>query len=234
MSAVSTHSGATPFPRRGQSTLLSAVIAVGAIAGWLAYEHWVHPHVSERLLDIEPIRSRWWLFTLLDSVPAYLLYAIVLLLWGRTPRRRVGAALVAVGTVLFEWALYVMAVEWLKTDSTSDPWVQVYVWTNVLLIPTGIALAWGVARRWGRVWPVGLVAAPVLAAVTRELAIHSTWWRTHLLFADGVSHDLTRRLVFIAPAVIAAVVCWLIDGATTRRTTSGPAAEPSPEMQSSA
>ena len=64
----------------------------------------------------------------------------------------------------------------------------------------------------------GLLAAPILAALTHELAIPSSWWRTHLLLDNQGSHDLTRQMVFIAPAMITAVLCWLIELVFTRRT----------------
>lgn len=79
---------------------------------------------------------------------------------------------------------------------------------------------------------IGLAAAPVLAAITHEIVLHSTWWRTHLIFDERSSHDLTRQMVFIAPAVIAAVICWLIEVVSTPLT-SEPVPEPVPETKAS-
>ena len=223
----------TPARRRGQSTLVSAVVAIGVIVGWLAYDRWVYPHIVQRLVEVETLRTRWYLFTLVDAMVRWFApYALVLLLWGRTSRRRVGAALCAIATGVYVWGLYVTFDKWVWGDSATAAQATVYQWANLLVMSTGVALAWGIARRWGRIWMIGLVVAPVLAAVTRELAIHSAWWRTHLLFDHDVSHDLTRNVVFIAPSVIAAVVCWLIDAGTTR-SAANPGPAPVAEMRAS-
>ena len=126
---------------------------------------------------------------------------------------------------MYMWALWVIFDKWIWRDNATAAQANAYEWANLLVVSAGIALAWGVARRWGRIWMVGLAAAPVLAAITHELALHSTWWRTHLILDEGRTHDLTREMVFIAPAVITAVICWLIEVGSTRRTP-----EPVPEL----
>jgi hypothetical protein len=110
---------------------------------------------------------------------------------------------------------------WVWGDNAASGQVTAYEWANLLVISAGIALAWGIARRWGRIWMLGLLAAPIPAALTHELEIHSSWWRTHLLPDYQGIHDFTRQMVFIAPAVIAAVICWLIDVAASRSTLEG-------------
>ena len=216
--------------RRGRSTLISAGVAIAVIAGWLAYYHWVYPHLMQRIYDAWTIQTMtgFYLSALVDAMVRYFLpYALVLLLWGRTGRRRLGAALCALAVGMYMWALWVIFDKWVWGDNASSAQVSAYNWANLLVVSAGIALAWGIARRWGRVWMFGLLAAPVLAALTYELANHSSWWRTHLLFDHQRSHDLTRQMVFIAPAVIAAMICWLIDVATTRRVPE-PRPEPAP------
>lgn len=187
------------------------------VAGWLAYDHWVYPHLLHAL-TIHTMTG-FYLYALLDVMLAYYgAYARVLLVWGRTGRRRLGAALCAPATGMYMWGLWVIFDKWIWGDNATAAQASAYVWANLLVISAGMALAWGVARRWGRIWMFGLLAAPILAALTHELAIHSSWWRTHLLVDDQGSHELTRQLVFIAPAVITAVLCWLIEVVSARPT----------------
>jgi hypothetical protein len=221
MSCVSARLRASSGNRHGETTLISAAVAIGVIAGWLAYDHWVYPRVIRRLINAESIHTMTWfyLYSLVDAVVRYFgPYALVLLLWGRTGHRGVGAAVCALATGMYMWGLWVVFDKWIWGDNATAAQVNLYEWANLLVVSTGIALAWGIARRWGRIWMIGLLTAPILAGLTHELAIHSSWWRNHLLFDDNGSHDFTRQLVFIAPAVIAAVICWLIEVLTTRRT----------------
>jgi len=105
--------------------------------------------------------------------------------------------------------------------------LKTYDWAMTLLLPTLVALAWGLARRRGQVWSVGVAVAPLLAAIDHQLMLHSLRWQSwHYEHADW----WVRRLEFLAPAVIACLVCWLLEVAT-RRT---PLEMQSPEMQSSA
>ncbi len=221
MSVVSARSGASSAKGRGQTTLVSTTVAIGLIAGWLAYDHWVYPHLLRRIIHVESIHTMtgFYLYALVDAMVRYFgPYALVLLVWGRTGPRRLGAALCVLATGVYMWGLWVIFDKWIWGDDATAAQVITYEWANLLLISAGIALAWGIARRWGRIWMFGLLAAPVLAALTHELASHSSWWRTHLLFDNQGSHDLTRQMVFIAPAVITAALCWLIEVVFTRRT----------------
>jgi hypothetical protein len=221
MSVVSRRLGASSTGRRGQTTLVSATVAIGVIAGWLAYEHWVYPHLLRRIIHPESIHSMtgFYLFALVDAMVRYFgPYALVLLARGRTGPRRLAAALCALATGMYMWGLWVFFDKWIWSDNTAAAQSSAYEWANLMVVSAGLALAWGSARRWGRVWMLGLLAAPILAALTHELAIHSSWWRTHLLFDNQGSHDLTRQMVFIAPAVITAMLCWLVEVVSTRRT----------------
>ena len=221
MSVVSARLGASSAQGRGQTTLVSTTVAIAVIAGWLAYDHWVYPQLLRRIIHVESIHTMtgFYLYALVDAMVRYFgPYALVLLVWGRTSPRRLGAALCALATGMYMWGLWVIFDKWIWGDDATAAQVSAYEWANLLVISAGIALAWGIARRWGRIWMVGLLAAPVLAALTHELASHSSWWRTHLLFDNQGSHDLTRQMVFIAPAVITAALCWLIEVVFTRRT----------------
>ena len=217
---------------RGQSTVVSTMVAIGVVVGWLAYYHWVYPRLVQRISDLWVIHTMtgFYLYGLVDAMLRYFgPYALVLLLWGRTGRRRLGAALCALAVGVYMWCLWVIFDKWIWGDNGTAAQVHAYEWANLLVISAGIAVAWGIARRWGRLWMFGLLAAPILAAATHELAIHSTWWRRHLVSGYQGFHGITHEMVFIAPAVITAVLCWLIELAFSRHTSDPlPAQVPEP------
>jgi len=220
MSVVGARVGTLSANRRSQA-LVSTTVAIGVVAGWLAYDQWVYPHLLQRIIHAESIHTMtgFYLYALVDAMVRYFVpYALVLLVWGRSGPRRLGAALCALATGLYMWGLWVTFDTWIWSDNATAAQVRAYEWANLLVVSAGLALAWGIARRSGRIWMFGLLAAPILAALTHELAIHSSWWRTHLLFDNQSSHDLTRQIVFIGPAAITAMICWLIDVVSTRRT----------------
>ena len=202
---------------RRQPLALCALVACVVVIGAIAYVHWGFFRLDEKIVNRRLVLSRWWLVNLVYALLLFVPYAVVLLLWGRTRTRRVAGAVVALATAGYLWGQYEVFLNYVwPDDGSSSPWESVYFWANTLVLPALIALAWGVARRWGRIWLVGLLVAPALSAAFHELFVHSAWWQTqthHWLVAEQVS-----GLPHIAPAVAAAVVCWLIEAAATRRT----------------
>jgi len=160
MSVVSARLVASSAYRRGQTTPVSTMVAIGVVAGWLAYAHLgVTPHLMQRLIHEESIHTMtgFYLYSLIDAMVRYFApYALVLLLWGRTGRRRLGAALCALATGVYMWGLWVIFDKWIWSDNATAAQVSAYEWANLLVISAGIALAWGIARRWGRIWMFGL------------------------------------------------------------------------------
>jgi hypothetical protein len=51
MCEVNARLGTSSADQRGQTTLVSAAVAIGVIVGWLAYYHWVYPHLMQRIYD---------------------------------------------------------------------------------------------------------------------------------------------------------------------------------------
>ncbi len=210
-----------------QSVGLSAVVAVGIVVGWLAYDYWVLPRLNAHLLAWDVVYERSWLVTLTFVLLGYLPFAAVLLLWGRTPARRLGGALIALATAGYVWGLYQVFRNYVWGEHASNTSVRVYAWAALLVAPTLCALAWGVARRWGRFWVVGLLVAPAVAELLRELALRWEWWRTHLI-VPPVEHQLMHELVVVAPIVAACLTCWLIDRFELRRAATDPAYDEGP------
>ncbi|MGC4109715.1 MAG: hypothetical protein QM747_04680 [Nocardioides sp.] len=203
----------SPTRDRRQPLALCALVAVGAVVGWLAYFRWGLPHLETRVYRWELVADHFGLLNLATALLLFAPYAAFLLVWGLTAVRRVGAALVALAAAGYMWGLYEVfdSVVWNSPTGGSNRSGVVYVWLNILVLPTLVALAWGVARRHGRVWPAGLVLAPMGAAVIRELGLHSTWWHTHVHFQGEWYSWLLAELEIVGPGVLAAVVCWLLD-----------------------
>jgi hypothetical protein len=167
-------------------------------------------------------------YVFLALVTPYVLFALVLALWGIDARHRVAGATCAVVAGLVEWGLQEVLQHYVfEHDHMTQRILQTYDWTVTLVVPTLVALAWGLARRRGRIWALGIVVAPLLAAVHHQLLFHASWWQSWE-FRHGTWWVL--RLEFLAPIVIACVACWLLESATRRTTPS----EMRSEMGSSA
>ncbi len=226
--AVGESARPTTGPAR-QPLGLCAVVAVAVVVGWLAYDHWIFPRLDQHLLGWNVILERWWLVNLSFVVLGYLPYVLVLLLWGRTRARGVAGALIALATAVYIWGLYQVFSNYIWGDNPGTTSTRVYTWAGLLVAPVLAALAWGVARRWGRwLWMLGLLVAPLVAATFHELALRSTWWRTHLI-APREDHWLMNELVVVVPVVAAAMACWWVDEVDLRRrAVTGPAYDEGP------
>jgi hypothetical protein len=203
--------------RRSPPLLICALAALAVVVGWLAYLRWVYHHLEDRVVGWRLFGEHYSMINLATIVLGVLPFAIALLLWGRRFVGRIGGALVALAAAGYLWGLQQALSDHIDTDFPSQAWVTAYQWAYELVLPTLVALAWGVARRRGRIWTVGLIMAPWCASLGRELALHSTWWRHHVVLnRHGYAWLLEPTVVW--PAVAAAVVCWLIDAAAGRRT----------------
>jgi len=223
MSAVSTTLGT----RRDQPLLTCALVALAVVVGLMVFDHWYVFHALPR------IGEHWgypaWPVRLVLQLVPFALYAAVLAVWGRSPAARVAGACCALATGVLMWALaegfqrFVVDRGHLGQHS-----LEVYSWTVTLLQPTLLAACWGLARRRGRVWPLGLPIAPAAAAVLHELDLHVGWWQRHVY--PGTHPWVAGQLVVLTPVVLAAIACWLVE----ERLAPPPYAGPGPEMQSSA
>ena len=198
-------------------------VAVAVVVGWLAYDHWILLRLDAHLTSLGFVVERLWLVNLSFVLLGYLPFVVALALWGRTPARRGAGALIALVTAGYVWGLYEVFLTYVWGEPASAASVRLYTWAGLLVAPTLCALAWGVARRWGRRWVLGLVVAPLVAVLLRELSLRWDWWRTHLL-VPREDHWLANELVTVLPIIAAALVCWWIDAAELRR---APTAAPS-------
>lgn len=197
----------TPTPtRRDQPLLLCGLVSAVVVAGYLAYVRLVI-HEIPHLFAHWP-QDRLGLLRFLLTVAPYVLFAVVLLAWGRSTRQRVAGATCALVAGLADWGINEYFQRMAERHDLTATSYRLYDWSLTLLIPTLVALAWGLARRSGRAWVVGVLVAPLLAGIHRELQLHSpsfqSWEFHHGQWWVG-------RLEFLAPMVAACVVCWLIE-----------------------
>jgi hypothetical protein len=220
---------ATPT-RRGQPLLQCVLVAAAVVVGYLLFQHWwalhgvpmVGRHLHGLSIDVYGFIA--------EMVPAAL-FALVLLLWGIDTRHRVAGACGALVVGLVEWGLQELLDRYIfGQNHLSQTTLRAWDWVNTVTIPVLVTIAWGLARRRGTLWWLGVPVAPVLAALHHWATLHSPRWQTwefrhHSWWVNG--------LEFLAPIVVACLVCWLLDAATTRRTASAPRLRDA-EMQSSA
>ncbi|HET7071682.1 MAG TPA: hypothetical protein VFI40_12710 [Nocardioides sp.] len=196
--------------RRDQPLVMCALVAAVVVAGYLAYFQ-LMTHTVPHLYGHWPTGFIGLLQFLVEVSP-YALFAVVLLAWGRSLRRRLAGAVCALVAGVADWGIqYAFDKLIYERGHFTQTNARVFDWTMTLLIPTLVALAWGLARRSGRAWPVGVLVAPALAWARHMLQFHNSdfqswefhhgqWW--------------VVRLEFIAPMVAACLVCWLIEVAT--------------------
>jgi hypothetical protein len=205
---VTTTLGRPAASRREQPLLVCVMVAAVVVAGYLAYFRLMSnavPHLFARWPD-----DLLGLLRLLVDVSPYALLALVLLVWGRSVSQGLRGALCALVAGIADWGLQEAENAVFEHHRLTQTDLRLFDWTMTLLLPTLVALAWGLARRSGRAWLVGVLVAPGLAAVRHLLETRSsaygTWELHHGQWWVG-------RLEFVAPMVVACLVCWLIEHA---------------------
>lgn len=187
------------------SAVTSAVVVAGCL--WF-YDYW-HARASPWLV------IRWddlpqSLLALVSTIVPFAVLAVALGAWGIDRRHRVLGSAGAVAVGLVDWALLEGLQHWASSTDDIDRLVSTYEWALVLTVPTGLALAWGLARRSGKVWAVGLLVAPVLSAA--RLALHQRWSP----YADWQLEHASfwaRELGYLSPAILAGLTCWWLEAA---------------------
>jgi hypothetical protein len=201
-----------PAPtRRDEPLVLCALVAAVVVAGYLAYFRLMTQAVPH--LFAHWPRGLFELLQFLIDISPYALFAVVLLVWGRSVRQRMAGALCALVAGVADWGIRYAFDKLLFARGHLTPTnLRVFDWTMTLLLPTLVALAWGLARRSGRAWLAGVLVAPALAWVHHVLQLHSPDWQSWE-FHHG--QWWVVRLEFIAPMVAACLACWLIEALAT-------------------
>jgi hypothetical protein len=205
---------------RQQPVLLSVLVAVVVVVGWVLYRHYVFSHVLQRVFRWHTLGNNLWVAELVQSLLLSIPFGLALVLWGRDLARSLGAAAVTLvtavylATLVYVFERHVFGDRGEGLNATS---IRVFEWLSLLVVALLVPLAWGVARRTGRAWVVGVGVGPVVAAVLRELQLRWTWWRDRVTNLGTHTHWQYQAVVYVAPFVLAALACWAIE-ARGRRT----------------
>lgn len=158
-------------------------------------------------------------------VSSFVVYAVGLLLVGRGLVRRGLAAALALAAAAVQGVL--LGLEWAAFERGSAAAVRALGDAEQVvayLVPLTLVLAWGVARRGGFLWPLGLLVTGVGTWLTRHVEED---YRSVMVDAiagtDGpyVGFDITLIDVgwwvwWVVPVLAGGVVCWLVEVLTHR------------------
>lgn len=190
------------------ATLAWALLAVTQVVALLSF-------VVPVTLFRHDLPGREVVFELLPWLNAALL-ASALLLVAVTPRRRLIAVVLGLLVLPVSQVLTNLASS-LAFDTPSNyedfvAWQMAFGAISTALLVT----AWGVARLRSRLWPLGLLAIPVVTGVQIAIGpqIEHTFWR---LFGSGGS-DVSLVVSFALswcysslPFVAGGALCWVLD-----------------------
>ncbi len=144
---------------------------------------------------------------LVASVTPWVPLVVVLFIWTREQRQGLLASAVALAFATLAYLRGVVA-EQLLDSGDEDAALGFLDWTNwalTALIPMGVALAWGIARRRGSRWWPGLAVAAGVAVLFRGLDL------------DPFPDDAELRQAFgafvyhVVPSVLGGLACWWLD-----------------------
>jgi hypothetical protein len=208
-----------------QPVALCVLVGAAVAVGWVLYRHYAVDDVSTRILRWGVIGDRLWLVDLVLTLLLCVPYAVVVLLWGRDLGRATAGAVVAVATGVFVWGLdrVFQNYVWDDPGHPSQASLRMYEWGDLLVVAALVPLAWGLARRAGRRWLIGILAGPVVAAVLREMRLRWSWWHDRVSPFGGHVHWQFQAVVFLGPFVLAVLACWALERPPTSPDT-GPSA----------
>ncbi|MEZ5097350.1 MAG: hypothetical protein R2731_15400 [Nocardioides sp.] len=200
---------ATQARRVVRSVLATALVVAAVLSRAFWFPGWALPFA---------MRGPLWTAVLL-AVPYLLMVAGLLVASG--VRRRVA------------WAGAVLAVGWLL--ETSPLWLYrtparslqaaAFVGAQALL-PVLVVLAWGLARRRGRLWAWGLALMPVMIAAAVGLALlPDLIAETDEPLITGSSAVLMAMtsMPTVLASVLGILICWAIEGAASSESSAVPA-----------
>ena len=203
----------TPRTTTGrQSVTLCVLVATAIVVAWVLYRHYVFAHLAGRIVGWAPFGNRFWVVDLVSALLLSLPYAVALLLWGRDLSRAAAGATTALASGLYLWALDQVFANyvWDSRASTATS-LRIFTWASLLVVAALVPLAWGLARRSGRDWILGILVGPAVAALLHELVVHSSWWQREVALYQHRWSWVLQAVVYVAPFVLAALACWAIE-----------------------
>lgn len=195
--------GPHPQPRGDEEAMLSTAVSALLLAvvtvlqigtGWFRWE---------QARDLNP----WSSFAL--SMVASLLFVLIVLVRGRTLwRGLVGSALALCGVVVSAAPRLLVTLQDVEViePMSSDQWQRLYD-VAAVISATFVVVAWGVARRQGWLWPLGLAAAPVFVWLTRARLDELR----DRFDPSAVERFFLTVTVDLALLMATALTCWLLD-----------------------
>jgi hypothetical protein len=192
-------------PARWQSAV---PIGTGLIVAELLLAFWWYPWVVEHLvlgshLPFEVLR-------LLIVAPEYILVAIGVYLVARRPTLRLPAVALALLAGLVSWGVSTLLshiAHTLAQVTAHQRLLDTLSWITLITLPTLASLAWGVARRRGRLWLLAVPVAPALHWVIQ----HSDWplrIQRHVGFRGG---EVVGMAFVILPVLLAILAGWALE-----------------------
>ncbi len=194
----------------GDVAVALLLIAAELVLAWFTYDL-----ASALSNHLNATRAVQWTFLMLPYLPLALVVAVRAL----SPVRALAAGLAALGGGVVVIAHYEFLL-WVFEHRVVNPsyhQMRALGYATVMAASVLAALAWGLSRRHGRRWPVGLL----VAAGGAWLTLWTDWpsklgWSTFVspLDVTGIRRvELVHALDLMVPIVAACVVCWLIDRA---------------------
>jgi hypothetical protein len=220
MSAVSTNL----MLRRSSARILAALVAVLSVASYVVVNG--NTRRILRALALTPTEAHNSAFRLAGDMATSAAYAVILLAWGRSTTSRIAAAVLALGAGFAKWAL---TSAWIYS-AFRGRFDEAPYYAYLLVPATLAALAWGVARRRGRLWLWAVPIAPALLGLQLWLFFHEMWW---VDFQGGHGISLDYALV-LGPIVIACFAGWALDTDRKAARRAALSSEPLAEVERSA
>lgn len=198
------------------TSLTDVVVALLLIVAELVLAWFTYDLAQAASRHLRPTRPVQWFFLMLPYLPLAAVVAVRAL----SPARGLAAGLAALGggAVLIAHNEFLRWV--FEGNGVSPSYHERLALGYAVLMAASVlaALAWGLSRRHGRTWPLGLVVAAAGAALT----LWTDWTRRFTSFgpfeADLIRRaELVHSVAVMLPIVAACVVCWLLDLAERRR-----------------
>ncbi|GGU13794.1 hypothetical protein [Nocardioides albus] len=145
----------------------------------------------------------------------YLTYAAMLIWRGRSIVRKLLAPLLLVPSWLFD--CYWLVADFLQARGSFDlPLGEWWLWVVrflVVFITVCLVAAWGVARRRGVLWLLGLVV-PVLLTIAW---LKWSWRLYEALAGEIFVYDLIAVVPTVVITLLGCLACWGVEALTHRR-----------------
>lgn len=154
---------------------------------------------------------------LLIVLPEYVLLSLAVAAIARSAIRGTTAVTLALAAGAVTWTASLVLHHLVSTPGDLAAHRGTATFINdgtIILVPLLAVLAWGTARRTGRLWLLGILVAPGL----RWWIEHGQWWFN---LTNGHAFRLTEAVgmgLAILPVLLAILACWALEQVERDRT----------------